>query len=301
MSLLDVLDVTKTAMGGRLLHEWLLRPLADREDICKRHDAVDAFVQDRSLLHGIREALTGVRDLERLIGRLGAGSGNARDLRSLAVSLTQLPEVHSPISENKTILLKQLSESIDHLPDLVELIDKAIVEEPPVTIMEGGLIKSGYRPELDELRDAATEGKQWLASFQAQERERTGIKNLKIRHNRVFGYYIEISKGQLANVPSEYVRKQTLVNAERFITPEIKEYEQRIVGAQERSTAMEYDIFIQVREAVVLETDKIQATAGAVADYIPSQFQMQARCSPQSPLPPCRIACYHAQLCLQLR
>ncbi len=272
VTLLGVLDVTQTAMGGRLLREWILRPLARLEDIRKRHDAVETLTTRRAMLHGLREQLADIRDMERGIARLGAGSGNARDIRALGQSLTQLPAVRETLAPLKAgpagqpvALLAELAEAVTPLPELLNLIERAIVEEPPIPVMEGGIIRRGYHAELDLLRDAAAQGKSWLAEYQAREQVRTGIKTLKVRHNKVFGYYIEISKGQIANAPADYARKQTLVNAERFITPELKEYETKIFGAQDKAMALEYDLFLEVRAAVVRETARIQSAARAIA------------------------------------
>jgi DNA mismatch repair protein MutS len=264
-SLLKVLDCTRTAMGSRLLRNCILRPLANAAGIRARHDAVQAFCADRGMLHKLRATLENVKDVERLTTRLGAGSGNARDLKAMAQSLASLPAVKNAVGNTGAALVSELSGRVCLMPDLVGLIERAIADEPPVAVTEGGLIRRGYNDELDKLRDAAADGRKWLAEFQARERERTGIRTLKVCHNRVFGYYIEVSKGQLENVPPEYTRKQTLVNAERFVTPEIKEYEQRILGAQERAVALEYDLFVSIREAVVCETGRIQETAVALA------------------------------------
>lgn len=265
VTLLGVLDVTKTPMGSRMLRDWILRPLADIRMICMRQDCVSAFCSDRGLLADLRDALGNVRDLERLIARLSTGSGNGRDLAAIGNSLAALPAVRKPVEGHKVDLLKELAASIQPMPELVDLIKKAIVDEPPIAVKEGGIIRPGYHAELDELRGSATEGRKWLAEYQASEQTRTGIKTLKVRHNSVFGYYIEISKGQLANVPQEYTRKQTLVNAERFITPELKEYETKIFGAQDKAMALEYELFIHVRDAVAKEIAGIQASAAAMA------------------------------------
>ncbi len=264
-TLLNVLDSTKTAMGARKLRDWLLRPLAGKDEVIGRHDVVDEFYGDRMLLNDFREMLGGVRDMERLVTRTGSGSGNARDVRAIGQSLLMLPEVKAMIEGCKSGLLRDLNDFVVLLPDLVDLIEKAIVDEPPLTIKEGGVIREGYNKDLDEFRTAATEGRNWLAQYQKSEQERTGIKNLKVRHNRVFGYYIEISKGQLANVPEDYIRKQTMVNAERFITPELKEYESKIFGAQDKAVALEYELFLEVRNKVVGDTESIQKSADAVA------------------------------------
>jgi len=263
--LLRVLDTTRTSMGARLLREWLLRPLTDLKRIQERHDVVELLMKKRPLLSELRESLAQVKDLERLIARLGAGSGNARDLKALSLSLAALPGLKQKLAGNDVPLLASLADAITPMPAVVELIDKAIVEEPSISIRDGGLMRKGYHAELDQLKDAATEGRKWLADFQVREQERTGIKSLKVRHNQVFGYYIEVTKSNLADVPPEYVRKQTLVNAERFITPELKEYENKILGAQERSLALEYELFVEVRQAAVRETAPIQRSAGAIA------------------------------------
>lgn len=265
VSLLGVLDCTKTAMGSRLLRGWIQRPLADAGAINRRHEAVETLCRDRGALQGLREVLAEVKDVERLVARLGSGGGNGRDLRAMSQSLSSLPAVREAIAGAACPMLQLLRDGILPLPELVALIERSIVDEPPIAIKEGGLIRRGYNEELDELRDAASEGRNWLAQFQAKERERTGIKTLKICHNRVFGYYIEISKGQLANVPPEYTRKQTMANAERFVTAEIKEYEHRILGAQDRAMALEYELFVKVRDALVQETERIQGTANALA------------------------------------
>jgi DNA mismatch repair protein MutS len=265
VTLLGVLDVTRTPMGARLLREWILRPLAELTAIRRRHDAVAGLVKDRALLHDLRERMAGIRDLERLIARLNAGSGNARDLRALAQSLGALPEIRNRLAGNAVELLQALGAQIELLPEVADLIERAIVDEPPALVKEGGLIRRGFNAELDELRAAATEGRNWLAEYQSREQTRTGIKTLKVRHNKVFGYYLEVSRGQVGNVPADYVRKQTLVNGERYVTPELKAYEDKIVGAQDRSMALEYELFIQVRDAVVAHTAAIQKTALALA------------------------------------
>ncbi len=264
-TLLGVLDSTKTPMGGRLLREWVLRPLTRLEAIKDRHDAVEAFCKTRTLLRDLREALEQVRDMERIMARLGAGTGNARDIRALTQSLAILPTARALVADSPVRSLAALAQTILPQPELVELVEKAIVDEPPISIKEGGLIRHGYHAELDTLRDAATQGRNWLAEYQAREQQRTGIKTLKVRHNKIFGYYIEVSKGQSANVPADYARKQTLVNAERFITPELKTYETKIFGAQDHAMALEYDLFLEVRDTLVRATESIQASAQALA------------------------------------
>ncbi len=265
-TLLNTLDTTRTPMGGRLLREWLVRPLNNLPTIQQRHDAVETFTQNRALLTGLREELGEIKDLERLIARLGAGSGNGRDLNAVAQSLEALPALHKLVSGQNAGRLAALTDAIMPMPELADRIRSAIEDAPPITIKDGGIICKGYHAELDELRAAATQGRQWLADYQAREQQRTGIKNLKVRHNKVFGYYIEITKSNLNDVPANYTRKQTLVNAERFITPELKEYENKILGAQERAMELEYEIFLEIRNAVVNETQRIQRIAAGLAE-----------------------------------
>ena len=263
-TLLNVLDSTCTAMGGRLLRDWLLRPLNNLEQIKVRHDAVELMAGNQSYLRSLRDVLGDIRDVERLISRIGSTSGNPRDVRAMGVSLQQMPMVKALLS-GKATMLEQLGEQITSLPELVALIDSSMVDEPPLYLKDGGVIRAGYHAELDELRDAATLGRKWLAEYQAAEMERTGIKSLKVRHNKVFGYYIEISKSYLDQVPEGYIRKQTLVNAERFITPELKEYENKIFGAQERSLGLEQEIFAEIRRQAVAHLETIQLNALAIA------------------------------------
>ncbi|HNS80550.1 MAG TPA: DNA mismatch repair protein MutS [Kiritimatiellia bacterium] len=265
-TLLGVLDATKTAMGGRLLREWVLRPLNNLDRIQCRHEAVQTLHDNWPLLQDLRETLALVRDMERIIARLSAGGGNARDIRALAASLSALPHIRSLAAGQPVPALAEIGERIRPLPELVDEIEKAIVDEPPIPIKEGGIIRRGYHDELDELRSAATEGRNWLAEFQQREQDRTGIKSLKIRHNKVFGYYIEVTKSNLNLVPENYIRKQTMVNAERFITPELKEYENKILGAQDRAMALEYELFVELRERCTQQTAVIQETAAAVAE-----------------------------------
>lgn len=264
-SVLGVLDGTRTAMGARLLRDWLVRPRLDLAEITRRHDAVANLVELRATLADLREALGEIRDLERLIARLNAGTGNARDVRQLGRSLAGVPRVKDLLGEATAALLVELNGALHPHPELVTLIETALVDEPPALIKEGGMFRPGYHAELDELRDAASKGKQWLVEFQQREQERTGITSLKVRHNNVFGYFIEITKANLDKVPADYLRKQTIANGERFITPELKEYENKIFGAQDRAVALELDLFLALRERVVADTESIQAAAAAVA------------------------------------
>lgn len=264
-TLLAVLDNSKTAMGGRLLRDWIIRPLHNLDAINQRLDAVETFTIDRLLLNETRDFLRTVRDIERLTSRLSAGSGNARDVLAIAQSLETFPELKKVIDNAKCDYLRTLNDSIQPLPELLKLIREAIDDEPPITLKDGGVMRTGYHAELDELRMLATQGKQWLAEFQAREADSTGIKTLKVRHNKVFGYYIEVSKANAPLVPEHYIRKQTLVNAERYITPELKEYENKIFGAQERAIALESELFSEVRESVLKELESLQHSATAVA------------------------------------
>ncbi len=264
-SLLGILDTTRTAMGARLLREWLLRPLTDLDGIAQRHDAVEALTADRTLLAELRELLSGIRDVERLLARLHAGSGNARDVRALGGSLHIFPAFRDLGAVCTQTTLKTLCATVSDLDWLAQRIDAWLVDTPPLSIRDGGLIRAGISAELDELRDATAGGRDWLARYQTEERERTGIKTLKVRFNKVFGFFIEISQGQAANAPVEYVRKQTLTNAERFITPELKRHENLILGAQERATAMEAELFQALCAEVLQETTAIQQSAGAIA------------------------------------
>ncbi|MBN2641486.1 MAG: DNA mismatch repair protein MutS [Victivallales bacterium] len=264
-TLLHVLNETVTPMGGRLLREWLLRPLYNLQKIVERHDAVDAFKDDPLTLAEIRELVAGIRDLERIIARLNIGSANARDMLALSNSLRIIPDLKYLLGNFDTPLIRHLDVSLAEMPELMDKIAGAISDDPPNTLTDGGFIREGYDAALDELRSASTEGKNWLADIQRKEQERTGIKSLKIKYNKVFGYYIEISNSNLSLVPEDYMRKQTLVNAERFITPELKEIESKILGSEEKSKALEYELFQQLREFALQFTAQIQDTACALA------------------------------------
>lgn len=264
-TLLGVLDVTRTPMGARLLRDWLTRPLLNVKAIHARHDAVAVFTRERRALADLRECFGDIKDVERLIARLNAGTGNARDARGLGRSLAAIPQIQQILDPLRASLIEVLSDDLHSLPELVSLLDRALVEEPPIPLKDGGLFKPGYNADLDELREAASRGKQWLVDFQQREQERTGITSLKVRHNSVFGYYIEVTKSNLDRVPADYIRKQTIANGERYITPELKEREQKIMGAQEKSVALEYELFLELREKLVAQTELIQRTAIAVA------------------------------------
>jgi len=264
-SLLGIIDRTVTAMGGRLLRRWLNYPLIDVAVIRSRHDAVEELFGVRLLRRDLHEALDGIYDLERLITRTIMGTANARDLVALKLSLQRLPHVLNLLETRSTPLLRQLLKAIDPVDDVAALIESALVEEPPVVLRDGGLIRDGFDQELDEFRTISRDGKGWIARLEGLEREKTGISSLKVRYNKVFGYYIEVTKTHLDKVPADYERKQTLANAERYITPELKEYESKVLGAEERLTALEYDLFIEVRQQVAACGERIQETARALA------------------------------------
>lgn len=262
-----LLDETKTAMGSRLLKRWLARPLIDPRAISDRQDKVQELLDHYFERSNLQDELTKVYDLERLAGRVAYGSVNGRDLIQLKVSLQQVPKLKYVLETLDSPVLEDLQQQLDPLSDIAGLIDRAVVEEPPIAVTEGGIIKAGYNAQLDQYRDAMTNGKQWIADLQAREREATGINNLKIGYNRVFGYYIEVTKGNLDKLPQErYERKQTLVNAERFSTPELKEKEALIMEAQEKSTALEYDLFVKLREQVKEQIKRLQKLARQLAE-----------------------------------
>jgi DNA mismatch repair protein MutS len=264
-TLLHVLDQTATPMGGRLLREWLLRPLCDRDAILARLDAVGTFHDDPIALAELREALAGIRDLERITARLNLGSANARDLLALARGLRAVPGLKTLLAAYDLPLLGELRDRLRDRPALADEIEATLVEDPPPAVTDGGLIRPGRDERLDEFRRAATDGKGWLAALQTREQERTGIKSLKIRYNKVFGYYLEISQTNLHLVPEDYRRKQTLANAERFITPELKEMEEKILGAEDKARTLEYELFLALREQALAATADLQQTAAAIA------------------------------------
>ena len=264
-SLLWVLDKTKTAMGARKLRSYIEQPLIDKEEIEKRLDAVEELKDNAISREEIREYLNPIYDLERLISKISYKSANPRDLVAFKTSLTMLPHIKYLIQGFSGTLLKEVEEQMDSLEDLCELLEKSIVDDPPILIKEGGIIKEGYNEEIDKLRNAKTEGKTWLAELEAKEREKTGIKNLRIKYNKVFGYYLEVTNSYKDLVPDYYTRKQTLTNAERYITPELKELEDMILGAEDKLFSLEYDLFGEIRDKIAGEIVRIQATARAVA------------------------------------
>ena len=265
-SLLSIIDKTKTAMGGRLLRKWLDQPLLDVKRINRRLDAVEELFNDALMRGELRDVLGGIQDLERLMSRIVSESANARDLVGLAQSLKRLPQLSSTISSVSSERLKTIAAAIEFLDPVVELVDSAIIEDPPVVLRDGGIIAEGYDADLDMLRSASTDGKAWMASLEADEREKTGIKNLKVGYNSVFGYYLEVTKSNLNLVPEDYIRKQTTTNAERFITPALKEMEAKVLGADEKAAELEYQIFCDVRGKVADEAVRVGKVAKAVAE-----------------------------------
>ncbi|MBU6411822.1 MAG: DNA mismatch repair protein MutS, partial [Verrucomicrobia bacterium] len=284
-SLYGAMNRTVTPMGARLLRQWLSQPLATTGAIGERQEAVRTFIANPGNLENFRAQLPAVRDLERTLGRLGSGSGNARDLAALRTALEQAPALKDILSNltapppamslireetaggavTGPFLIERLNAQVSGCPALVELVSRAIEDDPPPAVKEGGMIRDGFDAALDELRHATRGGKEWIAKLQADEIARTGISSLKVRFNSVFGYYIEVTKANLGKAPAHYIRKQTTANGERFITPELKEMEGKILGAQERCVKLEYDIFQRVRETALESLKVLQQSAGALA------------------------------------
>ncbi len=289
-TLYGALNRTVTPMGARRLRDWLTQPLAAVPAITRRQDAVATWLADAPALEAFRHALTEVRDLERTLSRLSVGTGNARDLLALRLALEQIPNLQKSVAAvvqnpppaqaqseadfvgevgrtepGAPALLAELLARLTDLPDLTALLARAIVEEPPLAVKEGGMIREGFEPALDELKHAQRDGKDWIAKLQQDEINRTGIASLKVRFNSVFGYYLEVTRANLDKVPAHYIRKQTVANGERFITPELKEMEGKILGSEERSVKLEYEIFLRLRESVIAQLGAIQQTADALA------------------------------------
>ena len=264
-TLLWVLDKTSTSMGGRLLRRWLNDPLIDVKEIQERLESVKELKDNMMLRGDISETLKKVYDIERLAGKMAYGNANARDMITLKNSLGRIPEVKQVLAQCNSNKLKELYENLDELKDIFELIDKSIIEDPPMTIKEGGIIKMGYDEEIDKLKTATTEGKNWIIKLEAEEKEKTGIKTLKIGYNKVFGYYIEVSKSFVSQVPDRFIRKQTLTNGERYITEELKNLENQILGAEEKVVNLEYNEFVKIREEIARNIKRLQKTASVVS------------------------------------
>ena len=264
-SLLWVLDKTKTAMGARMLRSFIEQPLIEEEAINQRLDAVEEINRQEMDREEIREYLGPVYDLERLISRVSYQSANPRDLIAFKTSIGMIPHIRRLLGQFQSEELKKVYEDMDELQDLYQVLDKAIVEDPPLAMKEGGIIKDGYDQQIDDYRQAKTKGKTWLAELEAEEKEKTGIKNLKIKYNKVFGYYLEVTNSFKDMVPDYYTRKQTLTNAERYITPRLKELEDMILGAEDKLYALEYDRFAEIRNMIAGEVERIQKTARAIA------------------------------------
>ncbi len=264
-SLLWVLDKTKTAMGARMLRSWIEQPLIDAAEMEQRLDAVEALCQAPMSREELREYLNPVYDMERLLGKVSYKTANPRDLLAFGASMSMLPPIKTVLKEFQAGQLLQIEEELDGLEDLCGLIGRAICDEPPVSVREGGIIREGFDETIDQLRRAKTEGKAWVAELENAERERTGIKNLRINYNKVFGYYLEVTNSYRNLVPEDYVRKQTLTNAERYSTPRLKELEDMILNAEDKLTALEYDRFCEVRDALAAQVERIQRTAKAIA------------------------------------
>ena len=288
-TLLAVLDRTQTPMGGRLLRNWLLHPLRDLTALTARQENIAALLAEPFLLSKARESLKNIRDIERTTSRLSQNSGNPRDLQSLCISLKQIPALvedlstlfHPSITNNQSSIINHLHP----LPELTDLLEAALSDEPPANVKDGNIIRDGHSPELDELRSAARGGKDWIARLQEDERKRTGIDSLKIKFNNVFGYFIEITTSQLAKVPADYTRKQTMSNAERYITPALKEMENKVLGAEERSKQLEYELFLGLRQQVVTHLRPLQETAAAIAEIdvlcsLAETAQLHRHCRP---------------------
>ena len=265
-SLLWVLDKTRTAMGARTLRKYVEQPLIDREQIERRLDAVEELKEQAISREEIREYLNPIYDLERLITRITYGTANPRDLTAFGSSLKMLPPIHYLLDEMQSPLLRELCQELDPLEDLCSLIERSIVEDPPLAMKEGNIIREGYNEEVDTLRRAKSDGKSWLAKLEEEEREKTGIKNLRIKYNKVFGYYLEVTNSYKNMVPDYYMRKQTLTNAERYITPELKELEDTILGAEDKLYALEFELYCEVRDSIAVQVEWIQKTAKSIAE-----------------------------------
>ncbi len=287
-TLLATLDTTTTPMGARLMREWMLHPICDLPELQRRQDIIAAFLKEPFLMSKLRDSLRRVRDTERLTSRLAQGAGNARDLLALGCSLSHLPDIEQDLHAVSLheAKLAPLGKELGDFRELTELLARAVVDEPPVSLKEGGMIRDGYDPRLDELRRASHEGKNWLTELEARERAATGIESLKVRYNNIFGYYIEVTKANYSKVPERYVRKQTLANAERYVTDELKQMEGTILGADERARQLEYELFCKLRDDVRAYIDPIQVSARALAEIdvllsLAESAQRHRYCRPQ--------------------
>jgi DNA mismatch repair protein MutS len=265
-TLFSILDRTSTAMGGRLMRKWLGKPLVNTENIARRMDAVEALVKERTLRADLKPRLKSLCDIERTLSRLTGGRGNPRDALSLLRTLQNLPQIKELLQSSEYPRIRQLAENIDLASELTQRLSKALVEDPPFAITEGGIFREGYNERLDHLRKISGSGKEWIINRQEEERVRTGITNLKINYNKVFGYYIEITKAHLGKVPADYIRKQTLVNAERYITPELKEYEEQVLRAEEEIKELEYELFNELRYTIAGYALQLQSDAAILAE-----------------------------------
>ncbi|MEL7597721.1 MAG: DNA mismatch repair protein MutS, partial [Clostridiaceae bacterium] len=266
-SLLWVIDKTNTAMGGRLLRKWLEQPLIHKKLIDNRLNSVEEIINNQYLYEDLKEQLRDIYDIERLVGKISSKSVNAKELVSLKNSIEKLPKVKEILKNFNSELLTGLHNNLDCLEDIYELLNKSILDNPALSVKEGGIIKDGYNQEIDQLREAKAHGKEWIANLENREKEETQIKSLKIRYNKVFGYYIEITKSNLNLVPEgRYIRKQTLANCERYITPELKEVEEKILGAQDKLMNLEYDIFVEIRDIIENYTDRMKNSAKLISE-----------------------------------
>lgn len=278
-SLLHAIDLTVTPMGARLLAEWLNAPLTNLDALRRRHDAVGDLVEDAALREELRRGLATIQDLERLAGRMGTGRATPRDLVGLARSLAALPTLKARLTARRSAALRQLEAQLDLCPEIRQAIDETMVDDPPLALKEGGLIRDGFHPLLDELRDIASGGKSWIARFQAEQIRRTGIPSLKVGFNKVFGYYIEVTHQHQSKVPPDFIRKQTVKNAERYITAELKEYEDRVLRAEDQARELEYELFIQLRDRVAAEAPRLVQVGEALAqlDVLAALAELAAR------------------------
>ncbi len=287
-TLLGALDNTATPMGARLLRDWILHPLRDLEILNARQEIIASFLREPFILSKCRESMKGIRDIERTTGRLAQGSGNARDLQALAVSLGHIPALKQDLASLPTAHGSPITDHfvLHDFTEVTTLLSRALADEPPANLRDGGMIRDGWSAELDELRAASRDGKGWIAKLQESERQRTGIDSLKIKFNNVFGYFIEITSSKLAKVPDDYTRKQTMANCERYITPALKEMEHKVLGSEERSKQLETELFLDLRKQVVTHLDALQRTAAAIAEIdvlcvLAESAQLHRHCRPQ--------------------